>query len=106
MGIKIADMIDRPEVLLRGNFSCAGCGLAIAYRIAISALDRPIVVIPACCASVIQSLHPHVAYNVPTLNIAFAAHASAASGVARAIKRRGEDATIVVWSGDGSGFKL
>ncbi|MHA2319114.1 MAG: thiamine pyrophosphate-dependent enzyme, partial [Candidatus Hodarchaeales archaeon] len=97
---------DRPEVLLRGNFACAGCGLTIAYRTAISALERPIVVIPACCSSVIQSLHPNVTYAVPTLNIAFAAHASAASGISRAKKVRGDKTTTVVWSGDGGTFDI
>lgn len=106
MSTKIVDMMDRPEVLLRGNFACSGCGLSIAYKTAISALDRPIVVIPACCASVIQSLHPNVTYNVPTLNIAFAAHASAASGIARAKKMRGEKVTTVVWSGDGGTYDI
>jgi pyruvate ferredoxin oxidoreductase beta subunit len=106
MSIKIPQLLDRPDVLLRGNFACAGCGLSIAYRTAISALENPIVVIPACCASVIQSLHPNVTYNVPTLNIAFAAHASAASGIARAKKRRGEKVTTVVWSGDGGTYDI
>ncbi|NHJ02057.1 MAG: pyruvate synthase subunit beta [Candidatus Heimdallarchaeota archaeon] len=106
MSIKITDMMDRPDVLLRGNFACAGCGLSVAYRSAISALDKPIVVIPACCASVIQSLHPNVTYNVPTLNIAFAAHASAASGITRAKKMRGEDYTVVIWSGDGGTYDI
>ena len=106
MSVKIKEIMDRPEVLLRGNFACAGCGLSIAYRTAISALDRPIVVIPACCASVIQSLHPRVTYNVPTLNIAFAAHAAAASGISRAKKRRGEKVTTVVWSGDGGTYDI
>ena len=106
MNVKIPEMMDRSEVLLRGNFACAGCGLSIAYKTSISALNRPIVVIPACCSSVIQSLHPNVAYNVPTLNIAFAAHASAASGIARAKKMRGEDTTTVVWSGDGGTYDI
>ncbi|MHA1236148.1 MAG: thiamine pyrophosphate-dependent enzyme [Candidatus Hodarchaeales archaeon] len=106
MNARIVDMMDRPEVLLRGNFACAGCGLSIAYRTSISALERPIVVIPACCASVIQSLHPNVTYAVPTLNIAFAAHASAASGISRAKKMRGEKTTTVVWSGDGGTYDI
>lgn len=106
MSIKISQLLDRPDVLLRGNFACAGCGLSIAYRTTISALENPIVVIPACCASVIQSLHPNVAYNVPTLNIAFAAHASAASGISRGKKRRGEKVTTVVWTGDGGTYDI
>lgn len=107
MSVKIRQLVENdPGVLLRGNFACAGCGLTVAYRHAIAAIERPIVVIPACCASVVQSTHPNVAYAVPTLNIAFAAHASAASGIARAIKMRGEEATVVVWSGDGGTYDI
>lgn len=100
------EMKERPQVLLPGNFSCIGCGLALAYRTAISAVDNPIVVIPACCASVIQSLAPRITYNVPTLNIAFAAHAAAASGIVHAKKVRGEKATIISWTGDGGSFDI
>jgi len=100
------EMKSRPQRLLPGNFSCTGCGLAVAYRVALSAVDNPIVVIPACCASVIQGTAPTVAYNVPTLNIAFAAHAAAASGVLHAKKVRGEKATVIVWSGDGGSFDI
>ena len=45
-------------------------------------------------------------YNDPTLNIAFAAHASAASGITRAKKMRGEDYTVVIWSGDGGTYDI
>lgn len=104
---KIMDeMKIRPQVLLPGNNSCIGCGLAVAYRTAISAVDNPIVVIPACCASVIASPYPRSSFNVPTLNIAFAAHAAAASGIARAKKIRGEKATVVVWTGDGGSYDI
>ena len=107
MSVKIRQLIENdPEVLLRGNFACAGCGLTVAYRHAIAAINRPIVVIPACCASVVQSTHPNVAYAVPILNIAFAAHASAASGIVRAKKMRGEEATVVAWSGDGGTYDI
>ncbi|MFW9853968.1 MAG: thiamine pyrophosphate-dependent enzyme [Candidatus Thorarchaeota archaeon] len=107
MAVNIKQLVENdPGVLLRGNFACSGCGLTIAYRHAIAAIERPIVVIPACCASVVQSTHPHVTYGVPTLNIAFAAHASAASGIARAKKMRGEKATVVVWSGDGGTYDI
>ena len=84
--VKNVDLIQAPDVLLKGNFACAGCGLSIAYRSAVSAVPNPIVVIPACCASVIQSLHPNVTYNVPTMNIAFAAHAAMASGILHNIR--------------------
>ncbi|MHA2333417.1 MAG: thiamine pyrophosphate-dependent enzyme [Candidatus Hodarchaeales archaeon] len=111
--VKVSELLERQTTfpggkgpLLTGNYACAGCGLSVAYRTAISALDNPVVVIPACCASVIQSLHPDVTYNVPTLNIAFASHAAAASGISRAKKALGEKVTTVVWSGDGGTFDI
>ena len=86
--VKNIDIIQAPNVLLKGNFACAGCGLSVVYKTAVSAVPNPIVVIPACCASVIQSLHPNVTYNVPTMNIAFAAHSAMATGISRAKKAR------------------
>lgn len=104
--IKIDEIINSPEVLLPGNMACAGCGFTIAYRSAISAVKNPIVVIPACCAAVVESAHPNVSYAVNTVNIAFAAHASTASGIARAKQKRGEEATVIVWSGDGGSYDI
>lgn len=104
--VKIHEILEAPEVLMPGNMACSGCGMTLAFRMAISAVKNPIVVIPACCASVVESLHPNISYNVPVLNIAFAAHASAASGIARAKKMRGEDHNVIVWSGDGGSFDI
>ncbi|MHA1983503.1 MAG: thiamine pyrophosphate-dependent enzyme [Candidatus Hodarchaeales archaeon] len=103
---EIVDLMEQSEPLLPGNFACSGCGMTIAMRVAISAIKNPIVVIPACCASVVESLHPNISYNFPVVNIAFAAHAATASGIARAKKMRGEDVTTVVWSGDGGSFDI
>ena len=106
--VKLDEIIDAEDrdVLLSGNFACAGCGMTVAYRTAISAIENPIVVIPACCASVVEGLHPNIAYGVPTVNIAFAAHAATATGIARAKKIRKEKANVVVWSGDGGSFDI
>ena len=106
--IKVNEIIksEESEMLLPGNFACAGCGMTVAYRTVMSALTNPIVVIPACCASVVQGVHPNVAFNNPTVNIGFAAHAATASGVARAKKMRGEQANVAVWSGDGGSFDI
>ena len=102
----VKEIKNRPQVLLPGNFSCTGCGLTVAYRMAISAVENPIVVIPACCASVIQGTAPKVTYTAPILNIAFAAHSAAASGVLHAKMARNEEATVMVWSGDGGSYDI
>ena len=106
--IKIDEIIEAQatDPILPGNFACSGCGMTVAFRTAISALTNPIVVIPASCASVVEGLHPNIAYSVPVLNIAFAAHAAAATGIAHAKKLRGEKHNVVVWSGDGGSYDI
>ncbi len=91
------------ELLLPGNSSCAGCSGVLALRYTLKALGkRTIIVVPACCTSVIQGLYPNSALDIPTLNIAFASAAAAASGVEAALEARGvEDVTVLSWAGDG-----
>jgi pyruvate ferredoxin oxidoreductase beta subunit len=91
------------EYFLPGNSSCAGCGDAIAIRLAHKALGpRTVFVVPACCTSVIQSAFPFTAFATPCLNIAFEAAAAAASGVVAAYETRGlKDVTVLAWAGDG-----
>ncbi len=63
---------------------------------------RFILVIPACCTTVIQGIYPKTPSRVPLLNIAFAASASTASGLRAALRIRGvDDLPVVVWAGDG-----
>jgi pyruvate ferredoxin oxidoreductase beta subunit len=91
------------EILLPGNSSCAGCTGMLALRYTLKALGkRTIIVVPACCTSVIQGLYPRSALDIPTLNIAFASAAAAASGVEAALEAQGiEDITVLSWAGDG-----
>ena len=94
--------------ILKGHFACAGCGSALAMRHAIGAIaDNVILVVPASCASVYQGGGSGAAFNVPTINTAFAASDAVASGVKRAMKMKGkDDLKIVVWGGDGSGCDI
>jgi len=95
--------LSKEEYFLPGNATCAGCGAAIAIRLAHKALGpRTVFVVPACCTSVIQSAFPFTAFATPCLNIAFEAAASAASGVVAAYEKRGvKDVTVLAWAGDG-----
>ena len=90
--------------LLKGHFACAGCGSALAFRHAIGSIsEEAIAVVPASCASVYQGSGKGVAFNVPTINTAFAASDAVASGISRAMKKKGKsDLKVVVWGGDGS----
>jgi pyruvate ferredoxin oxidoreductase beta subunit len=95
--------LPKEEYWFPGNASCAGCGAAIAIRLAQKALgQRTVFVVPACCTSVIQSAFPFSAFATPCLNIAFEAAAAAASGVVAAYEKRGvKDVTVMAWAGDG-----
>jgi len=95
--------LSREELLLPGHAACPGCGAMIALRTMLKTLGRrTILVIPACCTSVIQALVPKTSIGVPVLNIAFAASGAAASGVVEALEKlRRKDINVVVWAGDG-----
>jgi len=95
--------LPKEELLLPGNATCAGCGLSVALRLAFKALGpRTVLVVPACCASVIHSPFPNTAFALPCLNIAFEAAAAAASGVVAAYEKRGvKDVIVLAWAGDG-----
>ncbi|RLE84142.1 MAG: pyruvate synthase subunit beta [Thermoprotei archaeon] len=95
--------IPREELLLKGNAACPGCGAAMILRYMLKALGpKTILVIPACCTSVIAGPYPWTAFKVPVLHIAFAASAAAASGMAEALEKMGRsDVNVVAWAGDG-----
>ncbi|RLF30740.1 MAG: pyruvate synthase subunit beta [Thermoplasmata archaeon] len=96
------------EYVLPGNAACPGCPSTMGLRTVLKALGKKtILTIPACCTAVIQSWYPYTSFNVPTLNIAFEAAASAASGIAAALKKLGEeDINVVVWAGDGGTYDI
>jgi len=96
------------ECILQGNASCPGCPATIGLRIVFKALGKnTIMVIPACCTAVIESLYPFTSFDVPVMNIAFEAAAAGASGVEAALRQQGkEDTTVVAWAGDGGTYDI
>lgn len=95
--------LPKEEYLLKGHAACAGCGPAIALRLLFKALgNRIILVVPACCTTVIQGPYPFTSLAVPVQNMLFEATGATASGIAAALRIRGlEDITVVGWAGDG-----
>ena len=96
------------EVLAPGHVGCAGCGAALAMRIALKALGRKtVLVIPACCWSVIDGPAPYSAAGVPVMHTPFASAAAAASGVRAALDLKGDhDTNVCAWAGDGGTFDI
>ncbi|HME51241.1 MAG TPA: thiamine pyrophosphate-dependent enzyme [Candidatus Lokiarchaeia archaeon] len=91
------------EFLACGNSACAGCTSELALRWALKALGpKTVVVAPASCTNVYIGLWPAASPTVPFINMAFAAGASAASGIVAGYEALGKtDITVMTWAGDG-----
>ena len=91
------------EYLLPGNRTCAGCGLSIAYRYILKALEgNAIVAVPASCLTVLHGMYPTTSVLIPCVNVAFPSTAASASGLVAGLKVLGRtDITVVGFAGDG-----
>ena len=96
------------ECLLPGSAACPGCPATIGLRTVFKALGKKtIMVVPACCTAVIESLYPSTSFDIPIMNIAFEASAAGASGVEAALRQQGKkDITVLVWAGDGGTYDI
>jgi len=94
--------IPKEEMILKCPSTCAGCGSLLALRYILKAAGKDtILVIPACCNSVIQGVYPYMLHTIPVYNIAFAASAACASGMAEALRAKGKKTNVIVYAGDG-----
>ena len=83
--------LPREECYMAGSAACPGCPATMAMRIVFKAIGKKMVmIVPACCTAVIESLHPNTSFNIPTMNIAFEAAAAGASGVEAALRKQGK----------------
>ncbi len=96
------------ELMGSGHLGCQGCGATNAMRFALKGLGpKTILVMPACCWSVIDGPFPHSSISVPIYHTAFETAASAASGVKAGLVMRGDEETeVVAWAGDGGTFDI
>jgi pyruvate/2-oxoacid:ferredoxin oxidoreductase beta subunit len=96
------------ELMYSGHVGCPGCGAAIAMRFLLKALgERTIMVLPACCWSVIAGPYPQSTLKIPVLHTAFETGGAVASGVRAALDMQGKnDITVITWAGDGGTFDI
>lgn len=95
------------ENLHPGNLACQGCGASLSMRIALKALGLDtIVVIPACCWTVIDGVWPTHLLKVPVFHCAFETAAITASGIKAAKVQQGENTKVMAWAGDGGTFDI
>lgn len=91
------------EELFYGHKACAGCGGALAVRLALKVLGpRTFVVVPANCMSAVGFLYPVMPFFVNALASAFACTGAVMSGLEAGLRRRGiTNFNVVGFAGDG-----
>ena len=100
--------IPNKEIMTSGHLACQGCGAPIAMRFALKALgENCVVVIPACCWTVISGPFPSFNLGVPLLHVPFETTGAAITGVRAALDHQGKEDTVVMgWAGDGGTFDI
>jgi len=106
--IMIKDQVPTSELLCSGHLACPGCGAPLAMRLVLKVLGpKTIVVLPACCWSIIAGPYPQSSLGVPLYHTAFETGAALASGIRAALDVRGDrDTTVLAWAGDGGTFDI
>ena len=101
------EAMDR-ELMCSGHVGCPGCGATIAMRFMLKALgEKTVMVLPACCWSVIAGPYPQSSLKIPVIHTAFETGGATASGVRAALDMRGDqETTVVTWAGDGGTFDI
>jgi len=96
------------EFMYSGHVGCPGCGAAIAMRFLLKALgEKTIMVLPACCWSVIAGPYPQTTLKIPVIHSAFETGGAVATGVRAALDIEGDkETTVVTWAGDGGTFDI
>ena len=96
------------EYMYPGHVACPGCGAAIAMRFVLKTLgDKIVIILPACCWSVIAGPYPQSTLKVPIIHSAFETGGAVASGVRAALDIKGDtETTVVTWAGDGGTFDI
>ncbi|AFH42316.1 3-methyl-2-oxobutanoate dehydrogenase subunit beta [Fervidicoccus fontis] len=91
------------EHVLPGDAACPGCPIPIGLKTVAAAFNgNAVLVIPACCTSVVVGTYPYSSLKMNIVHTPFASSASVASGLREALKQRGlEDTQVIVWAGDG-----
>lgn len=101
-------IIPEEEYMGSGHLACPGCGGALAMRYVLKALgEKTMVVIPACCWTIIAGQFPYSSLKLPLYHTAFETAASAAAGIRAALDIMGDkETTVLAWAGDGGTFDI
>ena len=104
----VQSRMDRTNSLNSGHRACQGCGEALGARYAIDAAMRAsnnqlVAVNATGCLEVFSSPYPESAWQIPWLHSLFGNAPAVASGVAAALRAKGNrDVKVIAQGGDGA----
>jgi len=95
--------IPEEEFIYPGTRACAGCSMALIYRIALKALGpRTIITVPASCLTVLHGMQGFCTTKVSVLHTPFATTGASASGIVASLEDKGlADVNVIAFAGDG-----
>jgi len=88
-----------------GHGACPGCGLTIAVKTVLNALDGKVFAVnPTGCLEIISSQYGKNAWGVPYIHSLFENAAAVAAGIEAALRalKRKDEGYVVVFAGDGA----
>jgi pyruvate ferredoxin oxidoreductase beta subunit len=103
---KMVKLMDIPEeeYIFPGTRACAGCSMALIYRIALKALGpKTIITVPASCLTVLHGMQGFCTTKVSVLHTPFATTGASASGIVASLEDKGlaDEINVLAFAGDG-----
>ncbi len=97
---------NRPNSINSGHRACQGCGEALGARYALDAAMRAtggdlVAVNATGCLEVFSTPYPETSWQIPWLHSLFGNAPAVATGVAAALRVKGQDTRVVGQAGDG-----
>ena len=96
--------IREEELIYPGTRACAGCAMALAYRMALKALGpNTITTVPASCLTVLHGMQGFCSTKISVLHTPFATTGASAAGIIASLEDKGldDEVTVVAFAGDG-----
>ena len=99
--------LPKEEYFAKGHRACAGCGSALAMRIALKAAGKNTIITHATgCMEVVSTPYPETAWKLPWVHTAFENAAAVASGIESALKKLNKKTNVLAIGGDGGTFDI
>ncbi|NVM38445.1 MAG: pyruvate synthase subunit beta [Candidatus Lokiarchaeota archaeon] len=102
----MVNVMDLPEeeFIYPGTRACAGCGMALIYRIALKALGaKTLITVPASCLTVLHGMQGFCSTKISVYHTPFATTGASASGILASLEDKGlaDEITVLAFAGDG-----